>query len=301
MSTRVLHVSDLHIGARRALHEPEIEDAIGELVARLDPALVVATGDLAHRGRRSELEAAAQFLHALGPPFLVVPGNHDIPFLPPARFVNPWREFDRQWGTTQPVHSTDDLHVVGLNSVRPWRHQSGALRDGQLDAAADRLGEAKPGALRVVALHHQLVGAPWRTRKKPVARRSHVLARLVDSGAELIVGGHVHQAAVCERHEFEVVSGGARGVVVTTAPGFSRPRPHRRGEARGVLVYSADERRISVETSIWRDGGWELTALRVFPRGGHSLRLREDSRAAGSEQAAAEAERERDPARHRQA
>jgi hypothetical protein len=118
-----------------------------------------------------------------------------------------------------------------------------------------------------VALHHQLVGAPWRTRKKPVARRSHVLAALVASGAELIVGGHVHQGAVCERHEFEVVDADARGVVVSTTPGFGRPRPHRHGEARGVLVYSADERRIRVETYIWRDDGWGLTALRVFPRG----------------------------------
>jgi hypothetical protein len=111
------------------------------------------------------------------------------------------------------------------------------------------------------------VGAPWRTRKKPVARRSHVLARLVDCGAELIVGGHIHQGAVAERHEFEVGPGELRGAVVTTAPGLGRPRPHRRGEARGVLVYSADERRIRVETYIWRDEGFGLTALRVFPRG----------------------------------
>ena len=123
----------------------------------------------------------------------------------------------------------------------------------------------------MVALHHQLVGAPWRTRKRPVSRRSHVLAQLVDCGAELIVSGHVHQGAVCERHEFEVVTGDVRGAVVTTAPGFGRPRPHRRGEARGVLVYSADERRIRVETYIWRDDGWGLTALRVFPRGREPL------------------------------
>jgi len=300
LSTRVLHVSDLHIGARKALHERDLEDAIAELVARVDPALVLATGDLAHRGRRSEHEAAAQFLRGLGPPLLVVPGNHDIPYILPARFTSTWREFERQWRTTEPVHATDELHVVGLNSVRPWRHQSGAIRDAQLAEAARRLERAQPSALRVVAFHHQLVGAPWRTRKKPVARRSHVLARLVDSGAELIVGGHVHQGAVCERHEFEVVSGEGRGVVVTTAPGFGRPRPHRRGEARGVLVYSADERRIRVETYMWLEGGWELTALRVFPRGGAALSLREDSGAAGSEQAPGEAERERDPARHRQ-
>ena len=251
--------------------EPEVGVAIAQLVERIDPVLVVASGDMTHRGRRHQHEAAARFLRSLGPPLLVVPGNHDIPLLPPPRFTSTWREFKREWQTTKPVVSVAGVHAVGVNSVRPWRHQSGGVRDKQLDEVAQRLDQAEPGALRLVALHHQLIGAPWRTRKRPVSRRAHVLARLVDSGAELIVGGHVHQGSVCERHEFEVMSGDARGVVVTTAPGFSRPRPHRRGEARGVLVYTVDERRIRVETYIWRDGGWGLTALRVFPRGMHPL------------------------------
>jgi len=236
-------------------------------VERIDPALVLATGDLTHRGRRAEHEAAARFLRSLGAPLLVVPGNHDIPFLPPARFSRTWREFKREWQTTEPVFASGGLHVVGLNSVRPWRHQSGAIRDGQLDDAATRLGSAAVGALRVVALHHQLVGAPWRTRKKPVSRRSHVLARLVDDGAELIVGGHVHQGAVCERHEFEVVSGDVRAAVVSIAPGLGQPRPSRLGEARGLHVYEAGERTLTVQTHIWRGGDWGLTARRIFPRG----------------------------------
>jgi hypothetical protein len=94
-----------------------------------------------------------------------------------------------------------------------------------------------------------------------------VLARLVDSGAELILGGHIHQGAVSERHEFEVITGDARGVVVSIAPGLGQPRPERRGEARGCVVYSADEATITVETSIWRDDDWGITALRTFPRG----------------------------------
>jgi 3',5'-cyclic AMP phosphodiesterase CpdA len=271
LSIRVLQVSDLHFGARSGPPEPKIEVAIRELVERIDPELVIASGDLTHRGLRSEHEKAAKFLRGLGPPLLVVPGNHDIPLAPPGRFTHPWREFERQWQTTEPVYASATVHVVGLNSVRPWRQQSGAIRNAELDHAAKRLEQAQPGALRVVALHHQLVGAPWRTRKKPVSRRTHVLARLVDCGAELIVSGHVHQGAVCERHEFEVVTGDARGAVITTAPGVGRPRPNRRGEARGVLVYSADERRIRVETYIWRDEGWGLTGLRVFARGREPL------------------------------
>jgi 3',5'-cyclic AMP phosphodiesterase CpdA len=271
LPTRVLHLSDLHFGARGALRDPAVERAVAALVEHVDPALVVATGDLTHRGRRDQHEAAARFLRSLGPPLLVVPGNHDIPPLPPARFGSTWREFRRQWQTTHPVVAVPGVYAVGVNSVRPWRHQSGGVRDGQLDEVARRLSEAEPGALRLVALHHQLVGAPWRTRKRPVARRSHVLERLVEAGAELIVGGHVHQATVSERREFEAVEAGAPGAVVATAPGLGRPRPRRRGEARGLLVYSVDERRIRVETSTWRDEAWELTALRVFARGREPL------------------------------
>ena len=98
-----------------------------------------------------------------------------------------------------------------------------------------------------------------------------MLARLVDSGAELILGGHIHQSTVSERHEFEVVSGDERGVVVSIAPGLGQPRPHRRGEARGCVVYGADERTITVETSIWRQDDWGLTAVRRFPRGREPL------------------------------
>ncbi|HUZ82336.1 MAG TPA: metallophosphoesterase, partial [Gaiellaceae bacterium] len=209
----------------------------------------------------------AAFLRRLGQPVLAVPGNHDIPFAFPARFTTPWREFERQWQTTEPEHAGPCVHVVGLNSVRPWRHQSGGVSDAQLERVTTKLRRAEPGALRVVALHHQMIGAPWRTRKKPVARRNHVLAQLVNSGAELIVGGHIHQGTVSERHEFEVITGAARGVVVSIAPGLGQPRPHRRGEARGCVVYSADEESLTVDTYIWRDNDWGLTATRRFPRG----------------------------------
>jgi 3',5'-cyclic AMP phosphodiesterase CpdA len=136
---------------------------------------------------------------------------------------------------------------------------------------AAALGEALPGALRVVVLHHHLVGAPWRTRKKPVARRNEVLASLVDAGAELILAGHIHQAAVAERHEFEVSIGVERGVTVSIAPGLGQPRPRRRGEARGLHVYEAHERSIGVHTYVWRDDDWGLTAVRRFPRGREPL------------------------------
>ena len=271
MLTRVLHVSDLHFGRRE---DPAAHDALLRLSERLRPDLVIASGDLAHRGTRAQLEAATELLRRLERPVLAVPGNHDIPYSFPARFTRPWSEFERLWETTEPVHRSDALHVVGLNSVRPWRHQSGRLKDEQLARAAELFAEAPPGALRVAVLHHHLLGAPWRSRKKPVARRNLVLARLVESGAELILAGHIHQSTIAERREFEVASpGGERGVVVSIAPGLGQPRPQRRGEARGLHVYEADEAQLRATTYVWRDDGWGLTAVRTFARGRDPLAL----------------------------
>lgn len=251
--------------------EFRIEPSLGELVERLAPELIVASGDLTHRGRPEEHARAAELLRGFGVPLHVIPGNHDIPYTFPARFSRTFREFESHWATTQPVYRTEDLFVVGLNSVRAWRQQSGGIRSGQLEWASAQLDTAPPGALRVVTLHHHLVGAPWRTRKKPVSRRNHVLAALVEAGAELILAGHIHQAAVSERREFEVSSGGERSVTVSIAPGLGQPRPHRRGEARGLHVYDFDEGWLRVQTYVWRDGTWGLTAVRRFGRGREPL------------------------------
>ena len=219
---------------------------------RVQPELIAVTGDLAHRGRRREHERAAAFLRGLGKPLLVIPGNHDIPYTFPARFTRPLVEFERQWETVEPVFRSTTLRrrrpqlgaalaaPVGRDARRPDRR------------AAELLADAPEGALRVVALHHHLIGAPWRSRKKPVARRSQVLAGLVDAGAELILAGHIHQAAVSERHEFEVDRDGLRGVTVSIAPGLGQPRPNRRGEARGLHVYEAGEIRCRPDVHLAR-------------------------------------------------
>jgi 3',5'-cyclic AMP phosphodiesterase CpdA len=260
----LLHVSDLHTGTRE---ESEVEQALQALVLQVGPELVVASGDLTNRGTRDQHERAARFLRTLGPPVLAVPGNHDLPYTFPARFTRPWAEFERQWQTTEPIHSSDAIHVVGLNSARPFRHQGGALRSEQLRAATERLQAAPEGAYRVAVLHHHLLGAPWRAaRKRPVSHRNTVLRALVAAGADLILSGHIHQAAVSEQREFEVVAGEARTAVVSTAPGLGQPRPNRLGEARGLHVYTPDERSLSVQTYVWRDGDWALTAERSFPR-----------------------------------
>jgi 3',5'-cyclic AMP phosphodiesterase CpdA len=266
--TRVLHLSDLHYGAG---NDEAIERGGPVLIERFQPELVIASGDLSHRGREDQLARASRFLRALGPPVLAVPGNHDIPYSFPARFSRSFREFEGQWETTEPTYSSPSLHEIGLNSVRPWRHQSGGIRTAQLTRAEERLAAGAATAFRIVVLHHHLIGAPWRSRKKPVARRNHVLGSLVAGGADLILAGHIHQAAVSERREFEISHGSERSVVVSIAPGLGQPRPKRQGEARGVHVYEIEDEELRIQTYVWRDTDWGLTAERLFPRGREPL------------------------------
>jgi 3',5'-cyclic AMP phosphodiesterase CpdA len=267
--TRVLHVSDLHFGRN---DKPESIEALGRLVEDARPELVIASGDLTHRGLRAQHERAAGFLRGLNLPLLTIPGNHDIPYTFPKRFTSPWAEFERLWETTEPVYRSETLVVAGLNSVRPWRHQSGRLRDDQVAKAAATFRERADGAFRIAVFHHHLLGAPWRSRKKPVAKRNRVLAGLVEAGEDEVGAGHIHQSTVAERREFELSTpGGERAVVVSIAPGFGQPRPNRRGEARGLHVYEIAAEALRILTYIWRDDGWGLTAVRTFPRGREPL------------------------------
>lgn len=259
-------MSDLHFGARNGLDDAGLEEAIIELHSQVAPDLVIASGDLTHRNRPIEHETAANYLRALGAPLLVIPGNHDIPPFPPARFTQTWQQFNLRWGTTKPTFSSPALQVVGLNSVRALGYQRGRVPEADLRVAEAQLAEAAPGSFRVVAIHHQLAGAPWRVRKLPLISRSRVLARLADAGAEVIVGGHIHQATVATRRDFEVLEERSRDCIVATAPGLGRPRPGRRYEVRGVLVHRAEPDSVTTETHIWRDGAWTVAGTRIFPR-----------------------------------
>jgi 3',5'-cyclic AMP phosphodiesterase CpdA len=257
----LLHLSDLHTGSP----DPDaaaVESELRRLVGELDPELVVASGDLTHRNRTEQHARAAALLRSLGPPVLAVPGNHDIPALPPARLLRPHGAFLACWGTITPVQRTASFVVAGMCTVRPWLYQEGGLAARAARGAAEVFAGAPSSALRVAVIHHHVLSAPWRSRKLPVVRRARALEALRAAGTEVVLSGHTHQAAVGHPGEFEI---GASGPVLVNAPGFGRPRPGRRGETRGVGTIAVDGGTIAVTTYLWR-GGFEPVAERRFAR-----------------------------------
>jgi 3',5'-cyclic AMP phosphodiesterase CpdA len=260
-----LHVSDLHRGSREST---AVDDALVALALELRPDVVLATGDLGNRGRVAELERAKSLLERLGAPVVAVPGNHDLPYTFPGRFTHPSRAFESVFGTAEPELRSDALVVCGLDSTWPARQQGGRLSESQLERVARVLADAPPDALRIVALHHHLAGAPWRaSRKLPLKHRDQVLAAFGAAGAELVASGHIHQSSAVERREFVAGDEPPRAsLVLATAPGLGRPRPRRTGEAHGLHVYRWSESELVVETHVWDGAGFAYSATRRFPR-----------------------------------
>ncbi|WP_119156991.1 metallophosphoesterase family protein [Caldimonas tepidiphila] len=194
--TCVMHISDPHFGTQR---EPVVE-AVLRLARQVAPELVVLSGDVTQRARRSQFAAAAAFLQRLpeGTAHLAVPGNHDIPLYNlPARLASPYGGYKRVFGSVlEPLHESAELLVIGLNTTRPYRHKNGEVSPQQIDRVARRLRAARAEQLRIVVAHHPL----HVTREKDIENllRGHEGAARAwaAAGADLVLGGHIHLAYV---------------------------------------------------------------------------------------------------------
>ncbi|MEO6276627.1 metallophosphoesterase [Roseateles sp.] len=189
--TVVLQVSDPHFGTER----PQAVAALQRLCQALRPDLLLVTGDITQRARAREFAAARAFFDQLAVPSrLTIPGNHDIPLFDVfTRVFSPYRRFARAFGPVlEGEFERDDLLVIALNTTRRWRHKNGEVSPEQVERVADRLARARPGQLRLVAVHQPVAV----TEEVDVNNllRGHRLAvqRWAQAGADAILGGHIH-------------------------------------------------------------------------------------------------------------
>ncbi|WP_103332596.1 metallophosphoesterase family protein [Pseudotabrizicola formosa] len=244
---RVLHLSDLHFGTERAgLVKP-----LTALAHRLRPDVVVISGDLTQRALAPQWAAAARLIAALPGPVLCVPGNHDVPlYNPVARLFWPWRGYRAVAGPDlEPVVETGDLLVVGVNTTDPCVWQRGKLRPASLRHVAQVFARARPGQLRVVALHHPLTTPP-ETGKTPMKGADAGSEALARAGADVILSGHLHLWAAAPF----ALRKGARSMLCVQAGTTLSSRL--RGEDNDLNVIDFDQGLVTVTR--WRTVGDQL-------------------------------------------
>lgn len=186
----LLQVSDTHFGTER----PAVVDALARLSLQLRPDLLVLSGDITQRARRSQFDAARAFVDRLDLPTVAVPGNHDIPlFAVWARALWPYAGHRRVFGQDlEPMHTLPDLLVVCVNTTRPARHKDGEVSAEQVERVARRLDAATDAQLRVVVVHQPVAVEDAVDRPNLLRGRGPALARWAEAGADIVMGGHIH-------------------------------------------------------------------------------------------------------------
>ncbi len=186
----ILHISDTHFGTERDV----AVEALVRLAHDLSPDLVILSGDITQRARRSQFNAARAFVDRLRAPLLALPGNHDIPlFNLFARFVWPFAGYRRCFGDDlEPVFETPELLVIGVNTARPERHKDGEVDPNQIHRVGERLARASAEQLRIVVTHQPVQITLPEDEENLLIGHADAVHEWSRTGVDLILGGHIH-------------------------------------------------------------------------------------------------------------
>jgi 3',5'-cyclic AMP phosphodiesterase CpdA len=197
----LLHLSDPHFGTE----QPEIAQALRALCLDLKPELVVVSGDLTQRARQVQFAAARDFLDSLGCPYLVVPGNHDIPlFHLPKRIWKPFHRYEQYFGCTESSRETEHFVVIGVNTIVPQHHTKGRISLKQIHQVEHLLSTAPAHKHKIVVTHQPFMVPPHdedAARDIP-SMMLPALHRWSQCGLNALLHGHLHQSAVYDLNRY---------------------------------------------------------------------------------------------------
>jgi 3',5'-cyclic-AMP phosphodiesterase len=185
---KILHVSDLHY--KKSSRQERLLDLARQKFERLQPDLILITGDLTNEGKWKQFKAVEEFLENLKDfcDVRIIPGNRDV------------KEQERQEKYQKHISSEMDffyrdsaqgIAIVGLNSTpKITKHQRKEMKR--------HFNEGMQDEVRIFCAHHSFVPVPT---KKVKAKHfdphaGDILEELVDLHVDLLCCGHIHHSHV---------------------------------------------------------------------------------------------------------
>ncbi|HEY1928841.1 MAG TPA: metallophosphoesterase [Caulobacteraceae bacterium] len=256
---RFAHLSDIHFGMENAA----AIEATAAWIAAERPDLTVITGDLTAFGEPAEFASAAAWIYALSGERLVVPGNHDTPYLGMwERVTRPFERFETCFGPADGLSwANGAVCVAGVNTARGMQFRlnwsKGAIDPQQAGRALQALKGRRDGALRVVACHHplaEMVGGPMTARVRGGERAAR---RFCAGRVDLILTGHIHAP-------FAMALPHADGLTYAVGAGTLSVRE--RGAPAGFNVIESAAETIKVTALAWTGSGLDVWREWALPR-----------------------------------
>jgi 3',5'-cyclic AMP phosphodiesterase CpdA len=167
---KIAHISDIHWGKSWTFDRESLDKGL-ERVKKVEPDIMLITGDLTDTGLEFEYEGIKEYLDASGVPYLAVPGNHDAQYTGYRHFERLFCK-DRQRFFTQEI---GNYNIIGLDSSEPDIAEGHIGREGLRWLEGALTGSDKTP---VIMLHHHLIPVPNVGRERNV---------LVDAGATLLM------------------------------------------------------------------------------------------------------------------
>ena len=257
----IAHISDLHFGTEDPAVAAALFDELSGVTA-VRPSLIAISGDLTQRAREHQFRAARAYLDRLPVPYLVVPGNHDVPLYDVwNRLLHPLDKYRRFiTSSMMPVHVDDDLAVVGINTAHGLTFKDGRITRELAERAAAALANQGRRWKAIVA-HHPFVGPAGGPAGDRVDGAVDALPILQAAGIEMILTGHLHVAyapdAAGFRSDDHTIIAVHAGTCMSTRT---------RGEPNGYNTLAIDGDEITLVNRVWDGTRFVPAATKTYRR-----------------------------------
>jgi 3',5'-cyclic AMP phosphodiesterase CpdA len=251
----IVHLSDLHFGRV----DPALLGPLRELVHRLDPDLVVVSGDLTQRAKSEQFEEAKAFLDTLPEPQIIVPGNHDISLYNVfRRFVKPLERYKRYiTDDLDPVYIDEEIAVLGVNTARSLTFKDGRVNEEQVAKIRAQFAGLPPQLTRVVVTHHPFDLPQSCDADDLVDRAPMAMKAFAESGVDILMAGHLHASHAGNTADRYQISEYAALVIQAGTATSTRGR----GETNSFNVVRIDAMRVEVDRYGWDMVGQQFSLM----------------------------------------
>lgn len=266
----ILHASDLHFGKP---YLPDVGEAFLDMAGKVEPDLVVLSGDFTQRAKVREYEQARELMDALPDvPTVVTPGNHDVPLYRVfERVFEPYRNYKEYISRElNSVTRVGGAVIVSLNSTSPLRALvNGRITNRQIEFADQAFREAEDATTRIVVAHHHFAPAPDYEGDKQLPRARSLLDAFNRMGVEMILGGHLHRAYIGNSLDVYQGEDQEHGIVIvqsgTTTSGRGRAR-ERAKNSFNVVEVREDHLEVTHFMYFQESGRFSPFSMHAYPR-----------------------------------
>jgi len=263
------HISDLHFGR---IDQRVVDGLLADLTERR-PDLIVISGDLVQRAKRRHFEEARAFLDQLPVPYMVVPGNHDIPVYNVfRRFTNPFGHYRHYISKDlSPFHVDSEIAVLGINTARPviLDFSEGRMNKAQIQRVRETFCELPETVFKVLFTHHPFMPPPDSPTTQLVGRHKLVLPALEDCGVDLMLAGHLHKAYSGDIMSFHTQV--ARSILVAQASTATSTRLRNEANAYNLIAIAPPQ--VTFEVRSWEGAAFTAGLVSTWRKQGHRWEL----------------------------